>query len=234
MAPSKDHPASRLLREEGPAEFDLSPDTPPSTLEEYYRDPHTKAAIYRVAKHLCRGRPSSDIDDTIANAWLRAATRFHQFKPGTDFIRWFSSILRTTFIDARRGETGYHVDEYANIETLSTASLQEADAEAQEMMAILETLLDKLSEREQRLFTLHYIENRPLTEVAASEGLTHSNAKVIMHRLRSKLREKLLERGDEGIVEDLAAREAIYKKKKSRGNKNLNESTGATGKQEED
>ena len=45
----------------------------------------------------------------------------------------------------------------------------------------------KLDAEERTLITLHYMEEKPLKEVAFVLGMTEGNAKVKLHRIRKKL-----------------------------------------------
>jgi RNA polymerase sigma-70 factor (ECF subfamily) len=38
-------------------------------------------------------------EDVMQNAFLQAATKLHQFQPGTNLRDWFIAIIRTTFIN---------------------------------------------------------------------------------------------------------------------------------------
>ena len=47
--------------------------------------------------------------------------------------------------------------------------------------------MEQLDSEEQALISLFYYEEKPLNEVALIQGLTESNAKVKLHRIRKKI-----------------------------------------------
>ncbi|MBQ8521147.1 MAG: sigma-70 family RNA polymerase sigma factor, partial [Bacteroides sp.] len=59
--------------------------------------------------------------------------------------------------------------------------------ETEEQLRRLEAALMKLDAEERTLITLHYMEEKPLKEVAFVLGMTEGNAKVKLHRIRKKL-----------------------------------------------
>ena len=59
--------------------------------------------------------------------------------------------------------------------------------ESEEMIIRLNRAIEKLNSDERALITLFYYEEKSLNETALILGLTESNAKVKLHRIRKKL-----------------------------------------------
>lgn len=56
-----------------------------------------------------------------------------------------------------------------------------------QLLTKLEKGIELLSPDERGLITLFYMENHPVEEIAAVTGLSESNVKVKLHRIRKKL-----------------------------------------------
>jgi len=80
-----------------------------------------------------------------------------------------------------------HLDDAA-LANLKDAQVDEAlEDESEEQLRRLTQAMEKLNADERALLTLHYREEKPLAEVAFILGMTESNAKVKLHRIRKKL-----------------------------------------------
>jgi RNA polymerase sigma factor (sigma-70 family) len=58
-------------------------------------------SLYNVAFWLCRN--STDAEDLVQEAFLKALRGFPSFEPGTNFKAWIFRILRNTFLTSRSG-----------------------------------------------------------------------------------------------------------------------------------
>ena len=74
---------------------------------------------------------------------------------------------------------------------LANISEQQVDEtlndESEEMIIKLNSAIEKLNSDERALITLFYYEEKTLNEIALILGLTESNAKVKLHRVRKKI-----------------------------------------------
>ncbi|SRR6056297_284505 len=55
----------------------------------------------------------------------------------------------------------------------------------------IQQIIDKEKDRDKEIFTLYYYDNYSIEEISNLTKETESNVKVILHRLRKKIREKL-------------------------------------------
>jgi RNA polymerase sigma factor (sigma-70 family) len=74
-------------------------------------------------------------------------------------------------------------------------SVQAEDADPDERSTLLRALVDKLPERYRRTLTLHYYEDRSVSEVAAMLAMPEGTVKTTLHRARAALTEQLRRRG---------------------------------------
>lgn len=61
------------------------------------------------------------------------------------------------------------------------------DTEHTELLVKLEKAVELLPAEERGLISLFYMENQPIEDIAVVTGLTESNVKVKLHRIRKKL-----------------------------------------------
>lgn len=59
--------------------------------------------------------------------------------------------------------------------------------ESEEQIAKLNKAMKKLDADERAVITLFYMEDKPISEIALILGMTESNTKVKLHRIRKKL-----------------------------------------------
>lgn len=59
--------------------------------------------------------------------------------------------------------------------------------ESEEQIARLNKAMEKLDADERAVITLFYMEDKPVSEIALILGMTESNTKVKLHRIRKKL-----------------------------------------------
>ena len=59
--------------------------------------------------------------------------------------------------------------------------------ESEEQIAKLNKAMKKLDADERAVITLFYMEDKPVSEIALILGMTESNTKVKLHRIRKKL-----------------------------------------------
>jgi len=80
-----------------------------------------------------------------------------------------------------------HLDDtvFANLSDTQVDEALEDDSE--EQLKRLSRAMEKLNADEHALLTLYYMEEKPLAEVAFILGMTESNTKVKLHRIRKKL-----------------------------------------------
>ena len=76
----------------------------------------------------------------------------------------------------------------ALLANISDTQVDEAlNDEREEQIARLSSAMEQLNSEERALISLFYYEEKPLNEIAIILGLTESNAKVKLHRIRKKI-----------------------------------------------
>ena len=131
-----------------------------------------------------------DAEEVTQDVFLKTFRTLHKFKRECRFSTWLYRIAYTSAISATRKKR----KEFVSLEDLAINNI--ADSQVDEafngddstlLLGKLEKGLELLSPDERGLLSLFYTENHPVEEIAAVTGLSESNVKVKLHRIRKKL-----------------------------------------------
>jgi RNA polymerase sigma-70 factor (ECF subfamily) len=106
---------------------------------------------------------------------------------------WIYTITRNRCLTAlqRRRELASMSDAAIEAQVHALAAASEPD----DRLALLRELVDALPERERRVVTLYYYEDRSVSEVASMLGSPEGTVKTVLFRARAALLEQLRRRG---------------------------------------
>lgn len=141
----------------------------------------------RFLSFLQRRVNSTDADDLLQQALLRAAEYLHTLQDGERVEAWFFRIVRHVLAN--------HLAHQATQRTrLATLAAQASEQELEEVtfcacsLGVLQRLRPSYREVVQRV----HLDEEPIEAVAASLGISTNNVKVRLHRARKALSESLL------------------------------------------
>ena len=142
------------------------------------------AVIVRIVG--CR----EDAEELTQDVFMKVFSSLKQYKGNSEFSTWIYRIAYNTamsYTRKQRKEISY-IDEslYENI------SEEEVDAlfnrtDNSEKIEHLEQSVARLTGEEKALLSLFYTDMRPINEIAEITGLTETNVKTKLHRIRKKL-----------------------------------------------
>lgn len=142
------------------------------------------AVIVRIVG--CR----EDAEELTQDVFMKVFSSLKQYKGNSEFSTWIYRIAYNTamsYTRKQRKEIPY-IDEslYENI------SEEEVDAlfnrtDNSEKIEQLEQSVARLTGEEKALLSLFYTDMRPINEIAKITGLTETNVKTKLHRIRKKL-----------------------------------------------
>jgi RNA polymerase sigma-70 factor (ECF subfamily) len=135
-------------------------------------------------------RVPEDAEELTQDVFFRVFEKLETFKGESKFSTWIFRISYNTAISfiRKRKMTYLAVDESVLNNLADDAVdgfLNQADDEA--LLLKLEVSLSWLEPDEQALVNLYYNQNLPVKELALVLGLTESNVKIKLHRIRKKL-----------------------------------------------
>lgn len=130
-----------------------------------------------------------DAEELTQDVFIKVFRLLSTFKEESSFSTWIYRIATNTAISAtrKRKHDTLHLDDaaYSNIpEEIIDEAL---DNDSEEQLQRLSDAIEMLRADERALITLYYINEKPIAEVASVLGLTASNVKIKLHRIRKKL-----------------------------------------------
>lgn len=147
-----------------------------------------KQMVFTVALRIVRNR--EDAEEIAQDAFIKAFQSLPAFKQESKFSTWLYRIAYNAAISKTRKKKletapievdvveNYTLDEvFENMERLDDT----------EQKAVVQKLFDALNEDESALITLYYYQRVQTEEIAEITGLSQSNVKVKLHRIRLKM-----------------------------------------------
>lgn len=151
-----------------------------------------KHMVFTVALRIVRNR--EDAEEIAQDAFIKAFQSLETFKQESKFSTWLYKIAYNAAISKTRKKKlemapievnvveNYTLDEiFENLERL----------ESNEQKTIISRLFESLNPDESTLITLYYYENVQTEEIGEITGLSQSNVKVKLHRIRQKMHNEL-------------------------------------------
>ena len=130
-----------------------------------------------------------DAEELTQDVFIKVFRQLLSFKKESSFSTWIYRIATNTALSAarKRKHDTLHLDDavYPNIpDEIIDETL---DNDSEEQLQRLSDAIEMLRADERALITLYYINEKPIAEVASVLGLTASNVKIKLHRIRKKL-----------------------------------------------
>lgn len=155
-------------------------------LFEHLMDQHAQQ-VFTLIVHIVSNQ--EDAEELTQDTFLKAFRHIPSFKAESSFSTWIYRIAYNTAISATRKKKldSFVMDDvfFANV------SDQQVDDtlndENEERIRHLNCAIEKLDAEEKAMVILFYHEEKSISEIALILGLTESNAKVKLHRIRKKL-----------------------------------------------
>ena len=147
-------------------------------------------------------RNRAHAEDLVQETYLKAYSKFHQYKPGTNIKAWLYRILTNTYITqyrkARRSPKGASPDTVEDWQLAEAAShdargLVSAEVEALEALPSeqLRDALESLSEEHRMVIVMADVESMTYKEIAQALGIPIGTVMSRLNRARRNLRAKL-------------------------------------------
>lgn len=147
-----------------------------------------KTLVYTVAFRILKNH--EDTEEIVQDAFVKAYQALGNFERKSKFSTWLHRIVYNTAISKtrkKRFETNplddYLIENYSIEEPLENLD----ELSASEQKNLLNQLLEKLNAEESAIISMFYLSDQTTGEIAEITGLTQSNVKVKLHRIRGKL-----------------------------------------------
>lgn len=167
---------------------DLNAYTP--LVDKYQR--YVCVLVKRVCAH------PAEVEELAQDVFVKAYQHLDAFKRKSAFSTWLYRIAFNTAVSHVRKKRHYGIS-IEEVDSQKFAISDEEEQEHREVMMnkersylVMERMLETLPAEEQMLISLYYKEGLKMEEVAYICGLSLSNAKVKIHRIRKKLNELII------------------------------------------
>lgn len=147
-----------------------------------------KNLVFSLVLKIVRNR--EEAEEITQDTFIKAYNALGSFKHESKFSTWLFRIAYNTAISRTRKRTitTSTIDEYI-IENFSIDSVQEnlESISEDERLKILNLAIENLPDDEQLLINLFYFNQQGIEEIGVITGLSASNVKVRLHRIRRKM-----------------------------------------------
>ena len=159
---------------------------------------NTAAFTHLVNKHkdfvftaACRiTRQKEEAEEVAQDVFVKAYQKLSTFKRASKFTTW---LYRITYNEAISRIRKFHPDTVEiHDETFDHLPDEKIRNEIlgldeEEQKLLIEKVFNSLNEQENMIVSLFYLQETPVEEISEITGLTPSNVKVKLHRIRKKL-----------------------------------------------
>ncbi len=147
-----------------------------------------KAMVFTMVFGILKSR--EDAEEVAQDAFIKAYKSLAGFKGTAKFSTWLYRIAYTTAISrTRRKVHEYTAISNDMVERYSTDDIHENmhNLDDEERYKIVEMVLSQLTDGDQLLIQLFYHKSQSIEEIASITGLSSSNVKVKLFRIRRKM-----------------------------------------------
>ncbi len=151
-----------------------------------------KNLAYTVALKIVRNH--EDAEEIAQDSFVKAYTQLHTFKGESKFSTWLYTIIYRNSISKIRKKkiNTVDVDDYIIENHKADFDFPQIEAlKSEEQKKYVTEAINKLSENDALLITLYHLNECSVEEIEEITGLTKTNIKVKLFRIRKKLYNEL-------------------------------------------
>jgi RNA polymerase sigma-70 factor (ECF subfamily) len=149
-----------------------------------------KDRVFSLAFGIVHNRELAE--EIAQDAFVKAFSSLKKFRKEAGFSTWIYRITYNTAIsETRKRKHASKSDEvqFENMVSLHSDEVTEELEEKETKHQLIEKAITELVPEEKLFLTLYYYEDNSVQQISKSTGLTVSNVKVKLFRLRNKLKE---------------------------------------------
>lgn len=128
-------------------------------------------------------------EEILQAAMAKGLEHANEIRDEERVVAWFYRLLRNAIADHFRAKAA----ERRALDGLAREPVSDVDGELEQAICrCVDDLIPTLKKEYREVLVAAELENRPLAEIAANEGITANNATVRLHRARAALRKQLV------------------------------------------
>jgi len=154
-----------------------------------------KDMVFTIANKITRRR--EDAEEIAQDAFMKAFQHLKEFKKQSKFSTWLYRITYNTAISRiRKKSLEMTTLEESMIEQIPETDVQQdmEGLDEKEKQELINIALEQLNEIDYLLITMFYLKEKSIDDIAEITGLSKSNVKVKLHRIRKKMYQELYQR----------------------------------------
>jgi len=151
-----------------------------------------KSLVFSIALKILNNR--EDAEEVAQDSFLKAYQSLKTFEQKSKFSTWLYRIAYNTAISKtrkKRPETAGMDDHIINSYTTDEIVESVYHMEENDQVRLVELVLQRLPEEDNLLVTLFYKSEHSVEDISGITGLSESNVKVRLHRIRKRMYEEM-------------------------------------------
>jgi RNA polymerase sigma-70 factor (ECF subfamily) len=160
---------------------------PEERILEVYRE--TIVALYRYVSRNCNGDRTL-AEDVTQETWLRAVREWRRKGVPDQPIAWLTTVARNLLASYYRSKRPRRL-ESASADGVISAVDDRRTAKSSEVAAVVCRALARLPEDQAQLLEAFHLEDRPMSQIAESMGVSERAVEGRLRRARQRLRREL-------------------------------------------
>lgn len=142
--------------------------------------------VFTIVRKIVLNR--EDAEDITQEVFIKIFKSLYRFREESELSTWIYRIAyNTTISELRKRKLHFVAQDDEHVSGEGSADKVGEVEEIDVRLEHLDAALKKLSPDEIFLVTLHYMDGQPIDSISRISGLSVSNIKVRLHRIRKKL-----------------------------------------------
>jgi RNA polymerase sigma factor (sigma-70 family) len=159
--------------------------------------------VFTIAYQVLNDREAAE--EVAQDTFIKAFRRLKDYRFEAKFTTWLYPIAKNTAIDYKRKKTRITASidgdkSFYQVEDKETHG-QFSQLQAKQRSTYIQEMIQELPEEDGMLVTLFYLKEQSIEEIAEMIGLSASNIKVKLFRLRKKMKSTLQKKLNEEVKE---------------------------------
>lgn len=143
-----------------------------------------KDIAFNLALSIVKNR--EDAKDITQDSFLKVLENINRFRSDSKFSTWLYRIVYNKSIGFVKRENRTNIVDYSGL-----ADISEKNDNKEDKIQELYKAINLLEDTDRNIIMLFYLAEKSIKEIAQITGLSIGNIKVILHRARKKLFEKM-------------------------------------------
>ncbi len=148
-----------------------------------------QSLVYSMVVRMVRHR--QDAEDIAQDVFVKAFSSLGSFRGESRFSTWLCRIAYTSSVSYTRRQRPDRAGIEIEHELDTRPDEADENGQREDRLQQLQQSLNKLSSEDAVLISLYYQHDKSVDEIAPITGLSASNVKVRLHRIRKKLHEEI-------------------------------------------